>query len=55
MIFLGKDRYETQTGLFSTLKRLAKGRQFEEILGLSDDPDEIVQMIEENPPVPYQG
>ncbi|MGY8643283.1 MAG: hypothetical protein ACKVJU_19580 [Verrucomicrobiales bacterium] len=55
MIFLGKDRYETQTELFSTLKRLAKGRQFEEMLGLSDDPDEIVRMIEENPPVPYQG
>ncbi len=54
MIFLGRKRYDEETGLFSTLKKLSAGRQFGEMLGLSDDPAEIVKMIVENPPVKYE-
>ncbi|NNE90627.1 MAG: hypothetical protein HKN23_03185 [Verrucomicrobiales bacterium] len=55
MIFLGVDRYETQTGLFSTLKRLAAGRQYEDFLALTDNPDDVVQLIEQWPPEGYAG
>ncbi len=54
MIFLGKDRYENETGLYSSLQNLAAGRQYAEMLGLSDDPDEVVAMIQNHPPVPYE-
>ncbi|MDF1657829.1 MAG: hypothetical protein P1U58_09460 [Verrucomicrobiales bacterium] len=45
MIFLGEERYGPETGLFETLERLAKGRQYEEMLGLTDDPQEVVRWI----------
>jgi len=54
MVFLGRDRFETQTGLFSTLKNLAQGRQYADLLGISDDPEEVVELIERLSPVPYQ-
>jgi len=53
MVFLGKGRYEKETGLFSTLQNLAAGRQYANMLGLTDDPDEVVSMIQNHPPVLY--
>jgi len=53
MVFLGKDRYEAKTGLFSTLENLAVGRQYADCLKLTDDPDEVVNMILKNPPIRY--
>ncbi len=53
MVFLGKERYETETGLFPTMKRLSAGRQYAEGLGLTDDPDEAVELILKNPPIEY--
>lgn len=53
MIFLGEDRYGPQTGLVETLQRLAKGRRYECMLGLTDDPAEVVKWIEEREPKPF--
>ncbi len=55
MIFLGEQRYGEETGLFAALQKLASGRQYGEMLGLTDEPDEIVQMIERFIPVKYEG
>ncbi len=53
MAFLGVDRYERETGLFGTLKRLAEGKAYREMLTLSDEADEIVAFIEANAPKLY--
>ncbi|MDF1825265.1 MAG: hypothetical protein P1U68_11525 [Verrucomicrobiales bacterium] len=55
MIFLGKDRYGPETGIFETLQKLAEGRQYQAMLGLSDDPDEVVRLISSHHPEPFKS
>lgn len=50
MVFLGKERYEIDTMLFPTLKQLAKGKDYQQYLFLTDDPEEVVRFIERHPP-----
>jgi len=50
MVFLGKERYEMDTMLFPMIKQLAKGREYADLLFLTDDPEEVVDFIERNPP-----
>jgi len=45
MVFLGEEHYGEKSGVFSTLKKLAKGRPYEELLYLSDDDSEIVKLL----------
>ena len=45
MVFLGRERYVDQTGLFPMLQRLADGCDYAELLHLSDDPAEIVEIV----------
>lgn len=45
MIFLGKAHYEKRTGLYSTLQRLAEGREYAGLLGITEDPREVVRQI----------
>ncbi|MEM1443276.1 MAG: hypothetical protein AAGF67_13095 [Verrucomicrobiota bacterium] len=54
MIFLGEERYGEETGLYETLQRLARGRQYEAMLGLTDDPVEVVQWIDAKAPELFQ-
>lgn len=53
MIFLGEERYGESTGLFQTLQKLAKGRQYESMLHLTDDSDVVVRLICEMKPQPF--
>jgi len=55
MVFLGRERYVEETGLYPLLERLAVGRRYRELLCCSDDPDEIVGFIREHPPVHSRG
>lgn len=50
MVFLGRDRYERETQLFSLVKNLASPKEYGEMLFLSDSPSEIVEFLSENPP-----
>nr|WP_262914171.1 hypothetical protein [Portibacter lacus] len=50
MVFLGKERYEMNTMLFPVLKQLAKGKAYQKMLFLTDDPEQAIQFIEKNPP-----
>ena len=45
MVFLGSERYVDETGLYPTLQRLARGREYAALLHLSDEPDDIVEFI----------
>ncbi len=45
MVFLGRDRYEKETNLYSTLQACAKGRRYAELLLLSDDVDAVADFL----------
>lgn len=51
MVFLGKKRYTEDTALYSVLHQLAVGKNYKELLYLTDDPDLTVNFIENNPPI----
>ena len=55
MVFLGKKRYTEDTMLWECLKDLAKGRDYERYLHLSDEVEDIVTFIKEHPPVASEG
>ena len=50
MVFLGKRRYAEETKIYGLLKELAKGREYEKFMTISDDPDELVEFIRTHPP-----
>ena len=50
MVFLGKRRYAEETKIYGLLKELAKGREYEKFVTISDDPDELVEFIRTHPP-----
>ena len=50
MVFLGKRRYAEETKIYGLLKELAKGREYEKFMTISDDPDELVEFIKMHPP-----
>ncbi|MDW3648713.1 MAG: hypothetical protein R8P61_16720 [Bacteroidia bacterium] len=50
MVFLGKERYEIETSLFPVLKQLAYNQPYYKFLYLSDEPEEVVDFILNNPP-----
>jgi len=51
MVFLGRERYEIKTSLFPLLKQLAWGKEYFNMLCLTDEPEEVVKFIESHPPV----
>ncbi len=52
MVFLGKKRYQEDTGIYSLLQTLSKGRPYARSLFVSDEPGEILSFLQEHPPVP---
>ena len=51
MVFLGKDRYQKETKLFPLLKSLAKGKEYEDLLYLTDSPYHVLRFLEGHAPV----
>ena len=51
MVFLGRKRYLKETFLFPILQQLAWGRKYEDMLFVTDAPEEIVAFIKQHPPV----
>ncbi len=51
MVFLGKKRYEIDTMLFPVLKQLAWGREYADLLFLTDEPKAVVEFLQAHPPV----
>jgi predicted Rossmann-fold nucleotide-binding protein len=51
MVFYGTRRYREETRLWETLRSLASGRRYAELMFLSDDPAEVAQFLETHPPV----
>lgn len=51
MVFLNKKRYEIDTLIFPLLKQLAYGREYYDLLFLSDEPQEICDFMLQHPPI----
>lgn len=55
MVFLGRERYESQTQLWPIIQDLAKGREYAEMLMLTDFATEAADFIESHPPRVSKG
>ncbi|MDY0091877.1 MAG: hypothetical protein RBT80_04180 [Candidatus Vecturithrix sp.] len=51
MVFLGRKRYLKDTFLFPVLQQLAWGRNYADMLLVTDSPEKIVEFIKQHPPV----
>ncbi len=51
MVFLGRNHYREEMGIYPLLKQLARGKKYSEMLFISDSPREIADYIEKNGPV----
>ncbi|MEL6987341.1 MAG: hypothetical protein AAGK97_05875 [Bacteroidota bacterium] len=50
MVFLGTERYTKQTKIYDLLLELAEGRTYKKFIHLTDEPKEVFDFIERNPP-----
>ena len=50
MVFLGRERYQAETGLYPLLHALAEERGYEHLLCLTDSPEDAVSFIRSHPP-----
>lgn len=51
MVFLGRQRYEIETLIFPLLKQLAWGKEYYNMLFLTDEPEEVLEFLKGHPPV----
>lgn len=50
MVFLGRERYAEKTALYPTLRQLAEGRDYYDLLHLTDEPADVLRFIRDHPP-----
>lgn len=50
MVFLGRQRYEIETLIYPLLRQLAWGREYYDLLCLTDEPEEVVHFLQAHPP-----
>lgn len=51
MVFLSRERYEVNTFIYPLLRQLAWGKEYYDMLHLTDDPKEVLKFIQNHPPV----
>lgn len=51
MVFLSRERYEVNTLIYPLLRQLAWGKEYYDMLHLTDDPKEVLRFIQNHPPV----
>ena len=54
MVFLDRRYWTEEKPVYPLLSGLAEGRQYGDLLTISDDVDEVVEFITGHPPVPYR-
>lgn len=55
MVFFGNKRYTEETGIWETIRNLAKGRKYYDYLCLSEEVEEVVNFLRGHPPVASDG
>ena len=53
MVFLGRRYWTEERPVYPLLDTLAKGAQYHAMLGLFDDPDDVVSFLRAHPPAPF--
>lgn len=51
MVFLGRQRYEIETLIVPLLKQLAWGKEYYDLLFVTDEPEEVLGFLKGHPPV----
>ena len=51
MVFLGKKRYEIDTMIYPLLKQLSYGKEYHDLLYLTDEPKAVVDFLKKHPPI----
>ncbi len=54
MVFLCKKRYEIDTLIFPLLRQLAWDRPYFNLLHITDEPEDVLDFIQHNPPIPKE-
>lgn len=54
MVFFGREYWQETKPVYPLVQQLAAGRQYADLLAISDSADEIARFILDNPPVPYK-
>ena len=55
MVFFGGDYWRKTKPVYPLMRHLAEGKQYAQLLSISDDVDEIVDFIIDHPPVQYEA
>lgn len=55
MVFLGLDHYIRKTRLWSTIQLLAEGRQYQQLLAITDEPEAVIRTIANYQLTPAKG
>ena len=55
MVFFGRRYWTEEKPVYPVLEGLARGRQYGELLTITDEVEEVVEFILSHPPVPYEG
>lgn len=55
MVFLGEKRYTEETMIYPCIKQLAEGRAYASMLHCTDDIDDVLKFILDNPPFKTKG
>lgn len=53
MIFFGVDYWTRRKPVYPLLEQLAAGKQYADLLFISDDVDEIIERLVSHPPLPF--
>ena len=52
MVFLSEKRYAIDTLIYPLIRQLSYGRDYHDLVTLTDDPEEVVDFLQAHPPVP---
>ncbi len=55
MVFLGEKRYAIDTLIYPLIRQLSYGREYHDLVTLTDSPEEILAFLQSHPPVPKSG
>ena len=55
MIFLGKQRYAEETSIYKLVRELSEGTEYASLTHLTDEPEDVLRFLEENPPENKNG
>ena len=50
MVFLGKEHYSVKTMIYPLLQQLAWGKEYYDLLHITDEPTDVLAFVKKHPP-----